>query len=271
MSPALDQVGGLTEPQQNQKIWDNYIEGTYAELRSIPISPITRNTNRGVVLIEPREHPHLEYVIRNVLYFLEPDWGLQIFSGNKNHQFVQNFTDGWGDIFYENLGVDDLSTRGYNHVKRTAEFWQRVRFEQVLWIEPDCLLRRRGVEEFLGYDYVGAPWGPRHAISPDCRVGNGGLSLRKRSAMLRVADNANTHHSLFAPEDMYFCVNMNLANSLQPGSFRLPEFETAQRFSVETVFHPNPLGLHKAWRFLPTEQLTDLLDGISYSDSGSER
>ena len=65
----------------------------------------------------------------------------------------------------------------------------------------DALLLRRGIDAFLGYDYVGAPWEfCRDRVQGDARFyfdgrgpdswcwlgGNGGLSFRKRRSMQRV-------------------------------------------------------------------------------------
>ena len=101
-------------------------------------------------------------------------------------------------------------------------------------------------------------------FSPSCRIGNGGLSLRKKSAMLTVAEQANPQSSVFYFEDMYFCINMHLANRCEQGLFDLPDFAQAREFSVEGVFHPDPIGMHKSWHYLTTPQLKFLLDGISY-------
>lgn len=248
----------------NKRIWDDYIAHRYDEVRNLDIPTVARRSDRSVVIIEPRKHPHLEFCIRSALHFLEKDWGLQIFVGKDNLDFVTKLTEQWGGVKIVNLNVSDLTARQYNQFKRSAELWQQVQSEHVLWIEPDCILRRRGVEEYLSYDYVGAPWGPGQAISPACRVGNGGLSVRRRSAMLSVAEQANPDHLLFAPEDMYFSVNMHLANCAVKGAFNLPSFEVARKFAVETVYHPDPVGLHKTWKYVQTRQLMTLLNSIVY-------
>lgn len=82
--------------------------------------------------------------------------------------------------------------------------------------------------------------------------------------MTRIASVANADPKLFVPEDVYFCVNMNLCNVQTPDTFRLATCEQASRFAVEAVFHPEPLGLHKIWKYLPTDQVRCLLSGIEY-------
>jgi hypothetical protein len=133
-----------------------------------------------------------------------------------------------------------------------------------LWIEPDCLLCRAGVEEYLEYDYIGAPWHEKFSIAPSCRVGNGGLSLRRKSVMLDIAERCNRDHKLMLSEDVFFCVNMHLRNAESPGVYHLPGVEAAGSFAVESLFRPSPFGLHKIWKYLPAHRVSELLNGIDY-------
>jgi len=253
-----------TRAEANLRIWNAFIGRTYPIVRRMPKPAVPKDSDLSIVIIEPRIHSHLEYVLRNALYFLGPEWGLQVFAGRRNHAFVRELTQGWGQVRIELLEVDDLDTRGYNQMKKSLAFWQRVHAEQILWLEPDCILRRRGIGEFLQFDYIGAPWSQSAAVSPNCRVGNGGLSMRSKSAMIKIASVANTDPALFVPEDVFFCVNMSLCNLQTPGSFALADFTQANRFAVEAVFHPDPLGLHKIWKYLSTGQVNHLLSTIEY-------
>ncbi|MDH3376587.1 MAG: hypothetical protein OEQ39_06410 [Gammaproteobacteria bacterium] len=250
--------------ETNYQIWNEFIERTYPIVRQLPRPSIPKDSQRSVVLVEPRKHPHLEYVLRNAMYFLGPEWGLEIFTGPDNFSYIKELTRSWGYVGIEKLDTNDLSTRDYNSLKKQYTFWEQIRTGHILWMEPDSIFRRTGIDEFMHLDYIGAPWGKQFAVSPACRVGNGGLSLRRRSAMLRIAAVANPHHSLFEPEDIFFCVNMSLCNAKEPGTFKLGTYEQAKRFAVEGVYDPNPLGLHKLWKYLPTEQVRQLLSTIEY-------
>ena len=245
-------------------IWNAFIDSTYPVLRSLPEPSVPPHPEYSVVVIEPRKHPHLEYSIRNALHFLGPAWGLELYVGNRNESFVRDLTGNWGDVRISRLGVDDLNTRSYNQLKKSRDFWESVAAEHVLWLEPDCVLCRKGIEDYLEFDYIGAPWPKNLALSPNCRVGNGGLSLRRKSAMLEIAGAANPDAGLFLAEDMFFCVNMTLCNLQQPNTFRLPTLEQASEFAVEGVFNPRPLGLHKVWKYLRPDQVVQLVSQIDY-------
>lgn len=252
-----------------EQAWHEFIDETYSRVRSLPVPKIPASTERSIVLMEPRLHPHLEYVLRNVLYFAGEGWGLEIFAGSENWNYLKTLTRDWGAVRFHDLKSDNLSAIEYNSLKKHADTWRCLSSEKLLWIELDCLLVQPGINEFLEWDYVGAPWRAEMAISPNCRVGNGGLSLRSRSAMLRIAESSPGHPipnpSVIYTEDLYFCINMQLCNQQQPGSFKIPDVETAANFSVESIYSRSPKGLHKTWKYLSSHQLELLLGQINYS------
>jgi hypothetical protein len=213
-------------------------------------------------MIEPRKHPHMEFVLRLALHFLGPGWGLQLFVGPQNLEFARDMVAGWGAVRLHDIGRTDLSVIEYNTLKKQASLWQEIAAEHVLWLEPDCIVCRPGIERYIHHDYIGAPWRSEFALSPTCRVGNGGLSLRRRSAMLRIATQANPSHDAILTEDVYFVANMLMCNRHTPGSFNIAQYEVAREFAVEGVYHPAPLGLHKAWRYLDGDQVGALLDTV---------
>jgi hypothetical protein len=55
----------------------------------------------------------------------------------------------------------------------------------VLVFQTDAFLLNDTVDDWLEYDYIGAPWGGRVSKDMHKKVGNGGFSLRTRSGMLR--------------------------------------------------------------------------------------
>ena len=57
---------------------------------------------------------------------------------------------------------------------------------------------------------------------------------------------------------------MHMANRIYPKTFKLPDLEIAKSFAVEAVFHPQPFGLHKTWRYLHPKFLSKLIASIQY-------
>lgn len=128
----------------------------------------------------------------------------------------------------------------YSRLLMSRAFWEQFETESILIFQHDSMLLRKGIEEFLQYDYVGASW----EFEP--YVGNGGLSLRKKSAILAVIDNYKQHMNL--PEDMYFgygCIELGL---------NLAPVDIADRFSVETKFIMGSMGYHQIESYFSVEQ-----------------
>ena len=98
-------------------------------------------------------------------------------------------------------------------------------------------------DEFLNYDYVGAPWPDDPswieaqfpltrsiflANEKRCRVGNGGFSLRSRRFLEYAASFEDTGGY---GEDAFLCIH-NYRVALERG-VRFPSVQTAMRFSIE--------------------------------------
>lgn len=82
------------------------------------------------------------------------------------------------DNIHCGFSVDCKSVEEYNKLLTSRFFWDQFYTENILIIQHDSALLRTGIEEFYKWDYVGAPWTfQQHG-------GNGGLSFRKKSAMI---------------------------------------------------------------------------------------
>jgi hypothetical protein len=75
---------------------------------------------------------------------------------------------------------------------------------------------------------------------------NGGLSLRRKSAMLNVLSHFEWDGK--QNEDLFFCEKLKLLNA------NLPTFEVAKTFSVETIFGLGSLGYHAIEKYLTIEE-----------------
>jgi len=131
-----------------------------------------------------------------------------------------------------------------NVVQVRPELYLAIPSETYLVFQTDGMLcaplNASALREYFRYDYVGAPWGffPRQGGVG----GNGGLSLRSRAAMQRVIAEL-AYDGRY--EDRWLG-----AGVAQLGG-RLPSYEAARAFSVETMPAPAPpLGFHKAWAYL---------------------
>lgn len=203
------------------------------------------------VIIEPRRHPAFQFVLKNFLENLDERWGFLVFHGTENEQWVlemisKEFPEDAKRITLKPLGVANLSWKEYNKLCSTSEFIQKIPTEHFLIFQTDTMIspsEKNIIYDFLKYDYVGAPWlktaGSTNTFNGN--IGNGGLSLRRKSKVLEVIKKLQYPDNM--PEDEYYCIY----NKVVP--LNRPTYEEAQLFSMETVYSPRCFGLHKPWLY----------------------
>jgi hypothetical protein len=200
------------------------------------------------VIIEPREHKALYFVLDNFVENLSEKWNFIIFHGNKNINYINNIlkspllSKNIHRIKLINLNVDNLTIKDYNNLLVTKDFYNKIPTEIFLIFQTDSMICKEYnylINDFIKYDYVGAPLKAK-------LVGNGGLSLRRKSKMLEILDKCEYKNE---PEDVYFSVACNNIN------LNKPSYEESKEFSVEAVYNPISFGVHKPWRFLNKDQM----------------
>ena len=110
-------------------------------------------------------------------------------------------------LFFPELKIERFpahffrSIRDYSNLLLSEGFYERFSaFEWMLVCQLDAWGFRDELEYWCskGYEYIGAPFVQKYGKVEQVVVGNGGFSLRKISAMLRVLNN--THKRMFPPE-----------------------------------------------------------------------
>jgi hypothetical protein len=145
-------------------------------------------------------------------------------------------------------------------VMTTPEFWKEYfDYERVLIFQRDTAILRKGIEEFMEYDYVGAPC---YNFVKDQTIQNGGLSLRNPRVMeyicrlygwrtdlqdLMVVGQYST--ASFFAEDIFFCLRM-----IKHNAGVLAPFDVAKKFSVESKFELGTLGYHRIDAYLSEDE-----------------
>jgi hypothetical protein len=252
----------ITDREKRQRaniaIFNEFINDTYPIVREFDLTQIAKDSDFVAVIIEPREHPHLEYVIRNMMHFLGEGWGLHIVGSRTNKDFLIKILDGMGHVSVTILDVDNLNREEFRAMRKSVPYWQGLPGKKLLCFETDTLLCRYGIHDYTHFDYIGAPWSEGIAISDRVRVGNGGLSIRSKQAMIDMCIKGKPR--VIPSEDSYFSLHLHLHKDL----YNLPDVETAKTFSVESMYYPTPLGFHKAWMYLPRAEFLTILSSIDY-------
>ena len=228
----------------------------------IALQDVADDTNTcTAIILEPRKHNALSFVVRNVLENLPPNWNVRIHHGTTNRQFVENLLEtelqfGRARISLEDLGVENLETQfAYSRILTSRQFTEKIPTETFIVFQTDSMINpnhRDLLKKFLKYDYIGAPWPWDHL-----KVGNGGFSLRKRSKMLHVINTTRPYKGAY--EDQYFAVGSRLARPFKPTR------EEAMEFSIEQVYSPRSFAIHNAWKYLPdmVEQMCKDCPGLA--------
>ncbi len=223
------------------EIWNKHLENMNKKLVDYtPSLPV--DSDYFAVIVEPRIDENIETIIKTVMYYLEDSskkWGLQIFHGTKNIEQILSITKNWDNVFLENLNKDNLTKREYNDMMMTTDFWNKVKGKKILSFQNDSILLKGGIDQFLKYDYIGAPWvKPKEGYF----VGNGGLSLRNKDRMIEICE-LNNDKSNIPLEDIFFVKNLKGEG--------VADIETAYNFSMEDIFSENAMGLHNPIKIDP--------------------
>jgi len=179
----------------------------------------------------------LYQVITEHLFYLPKYTKLYIFSSEDNRHLQEML-----NCEFHVVEINDI--RGYNKLLKSKNFWNKIKEENILIFQEDSRLLREGIEDFYEYDYIGASWD----FYPF--VGNGGLSFRHKSAMLKVLEIYNPENDI--NEDIYFAWGCNVLK------LNLAPVHVANKFSCETKFHLGTLGYHAIEKYLPLEQVNEI-------------
>lgn len=167
------------------------------------------------------------------------DYGQTIAALKKSLQQIKPhstifFTDvQYDDPDFECILIPKMDWLQYNKWVCT-ELWKYITTSHVLLVQHDgyVLDASAWTDEFLEYDYIGAPWNYKDGRN----VGNGGFSMRSKKLMITMAtDEIFEWNGIYAPEDEVICRLYRKILEQRYGVKFAPE-ELAHRFSFE--MHP---------------------------------
>jgi hypothetical protein len=250
--------------------------------------------NKTALYIEPRSN--VKFLVPLLLHMMQvvpPDWRFVFMGSAETAQRVRDnyaanmyeamgklhvrsleeggWSAGWGRHGWDERGVlsmDEIS----NRLLTNLTFFDRelVGTEWLLVFHSDAILcanAEKSLDEWLGWDYVGAPWyvffllcsrlgGSGKVGFADEIVsrsngerfgGNGGLSIRRLSKVREVLQFQSRFDDSVS-EDHWMTSRL----ALLPGSHMCPP-DKEKEFSVEQVWHPAPMGYHIDSSSLPED------------------
>lgn len=171
--------------------------------------PSIYNSSKVALLIENRPNPILAPLMLHFMSVVPPDWRFRFMGSLES---VQSINQSLAIRNMVEIGKLDLTYIPANMSTASQELISRFltnrwMYEQVLvpaeWLlvfQTDSMLcanSRQSINDWLEYDWVGAPWNPNGRYG-----GNGGLSLRRVSAILDVLRNQERAENS-EPEDVW--------------------------------------------------------------------
>jgi hypothetical protein len=221
---------------------------------------LKNNYKYTALIIEPRKHKALEFVLQNFNDNLSDECQFIVFHGNQNKEYTENICK---RVFIPErvklvqLNVDKLNLYTYSGILLDKSFYDNIKTEYFLVFQTDsiiCSKYKNTINDFLKYEYVGAPFGDNDNIGNDT-VGNGGLSLRKKSKMLEILDNCKTKNS----DNQYLMEDRVFAYSCNNIPIYKPSLEKAAQFSIESNINNNKaFGIHKAFVYLDDKKINSI-------------
>lgn len=200
----------------------------------------------ALVILETRDLVGLCPVIDNHLKFTPKDWDLVVFGSAQNEQTLEK---NYPKAIHYDVACTNLTADKYNQILTSKYFWEfLLPYDRVLIFQHDSKLLREGIEQFIKWDYIGAPWGHFNLIG-----GNGGLSIRNPQKMLEVVMKYKYHAPAHGNEDVYFCKHLPMVGA------KIAPRDIAMQFSVETIFFPKPIGIHAADKHLKKEEYESII------------
>ena len=200
------------------------------------------------LMLESRIFSHTELLLRQFSRFLPDTFIIHIYvTNNVYDQYIE-----LAKLLNNNIIIKLLpaqfkltSINDYNNIMLNISFWNLFsNYTYVLIFQSDTMIYRYGINSFLQYDYIGAPWSNTHNILVG---GTGGLSIRNINAMIYCLKNKNKviiPDNILKigsyPEDIFYSYAMNQFN------YKVADEKTASLFSIEeSIYNIHPIGSHK--------------------------
>jgi len=198
----------------------------------------------------------MEFVIKNAIVKLGPSFSHTIVCGNVNYGLIKQICDSISpNIKIIKMNANNITINDYNNFFYDIGFWNLFQGNKVLIYQEDSIIFKNNIENFLQYDYIGAPWYLEKMDYP-C-VGNGGFSLRNPKLMIDILSDTSNFNKYsnstskkhtsgvmldHIAEDSFFSICLF---KLRVGN--IPDPITATYFSTETIVNAESFGGHQFW------------------------
>ena len=251
-----------------------------SSIQNIQLEDFDTESKYESVLIEFRQFPHIEFIIRNAIFKLGKTWNHTIVCGNYNYDFIKKLVDNIDSNLTSKINIIKINTsfvtrKFYCSLLMSKDFWELFKGEKLLLYQEDTCIFKTNIDDFIMYDYIGAPW-PKNQKDNSLQVGNGGFSLRTRQIMIDVIEqvepsnlelSSNTMNYIkrsqlnCIPEDVYFSKSM-----IDYNIGTVSTWDEARKFSQEIIESTDPFGGHCFWGANDKQKIITLMTLIEHNN-----
>ena len=233
-----------------------------------PPSKSNQRTNVAAI-IENRPLSNIAPLLLHFSAILGPDWPIVLFTAEGNEPgapaFRRAIENGRISVRYLPADIQFDKHQAVSEFLTTPWFWEQLApAGHIFMFQADSIVCTNAdlrVDDFLEYDFVGAPIDvPKDPPNGHGEGYNGGFSLRNRTMMLDIVNRFSwqeekdagkisqagcvTQEPCLKFEDQWFYHKMK-----DMSEARLPTQEVASHFAVETIWYDKPLGYHQVERW----------------------
>jgi len=219
----------------------NYLRSKYGKvLKDAFISmTIPATSTNTVLLVERREHPNIEFVLHNFMYFCK-GFSLTIVCSDANEEYIRKIVGNHAATtsilpLFKGVGTRQEGIDEYNTLFTTQSFWESIDADYILSIQTDCYLRKPLPPILWTVDYVASPWRWKPMM-----VGGSGLTFRKKECVL---DICKMPYKNAGGEDVYFSRGCSVLQK------KVLSFEQQVDIFSESCISDDPVGVHQWWTY----------------------
>lgn len=195
-------------------------------------------SDRKIVIVERRIHENLEFILANCAWAgQEGGWELAIVCSDVNEAYVRDLV-GSRNIqilpFFQGNPTPEKGKVEYNSLLQSSDFYRLFKEDYLCLVEMDCYFRKQIPDSVLSCDYIAAPY------AWDGASAGGGLSFRRRSAMLEICEAC--------PEKLP-AQDIFISEGVKTLGFSMPPLLYSKDIVAESILDADPVGVHQWWTF----------------------
>ncbi|KAI9851002.1 MAG: hypothetical protein M1838_004694 [Thelocarpon superellum] len=213
------------------------------------------NESKLGLMVDSRPLPQLAPLLLHMMSVAGPDWRFLFLGSNEsvalvNTSFAVRQQLEAGRLSLREMPEENVTTsqEQYSQLFTNLAFYESLLPAEFLWVfhadSVICANSEQNLDDWLEYDWVGAPWDESKSVSWNTRKGNmpggdGGFSLRRISRVMEVLRFQTRYVEDIDPEDEWLAARIgNLPNA------KMASPNDERRFCVEDQWYEQPMGYH---------------------------